>query len=76
MKNPTRQVVDKAGFGEGLMTAFMGEHPNPRTKQALDDSITGPQESSQGFARHGFRGDIVMENIECKANQQEIPRDV
>lgn len=74
--DPANGVVQDLGGGEGLVTALVGQDPNAGTDETLHDGVDGPESHADRQIGDGFRGDIVVEDVEDGSQNGKVPEDV
>lgn len=76
VEDPTGEVVDRLGVGEGAVAALVGNDPETGAEEALQDGVEGPETSTNGRGGDELRGDIVVEDVEGGGQAGHVAEDV
>lgn len=74
--DPADSVVVQLGGGEGLVTALVGEDPETRTKETLQEGVQSPENEADGVGRNGLGGDKVVEEGEGGGEASHIAQNI
>ena len=70
--DPPDGVVEGLGRRERLVAALVGQDPQARAEEALDEGIQCPESASCQLRRNGFGGDVVVEEVEGYGQRDQI----
>lgn len=73
MTDPTDGVVELLRRREGLVAAFVGEHPETGAEETLDEGIEGPEPGPQQTGGDRFGRHITREEPEGHGQRGHVP---
>lgn len=76
MADPSGRVIENLRGRERLVTTLVGENPQARSKQTLDDRVQYPQRRSKWCRRNVLGGDELVEEEKCARKTGNIPSHV
>ena len=74
--DPANGVIQNLGGGEGLVAALVGQHPHSGADKTLHNGVQGPKGHAGRQEGHGLRGDIVVEEVENRGQDSDVPEDI
>ena len=76
VEDETDGVVEDLGWREGLVTTLVGQNPDTRTEQTLENGVQSPQSRTNRQRRDILGSHIVVEYIKSGAEVEYITGDV